>query len=240
MHQGRGCKAAAYPLGFVHLFVFCVGESVDGNARGSVPFIAHDALSLLPCYTSFKLATMKLDASRGKFIQCASVEVVSRFREWRMLSQLPNTTSSLHVASNSPTLSSSITPSPQFVSPLSLPSLSDHFQEYHSWVTRGRKRAHGTPVLFDIQKRAETGRWAVGAGVQARRTAHPPLIQWEFEPGKAISHMTSRNHPFTEIPILPEAISWRVSLCRAPLAGAALGGPSCPNQCHILPRTSCP
>ena len=58
------------------------------------------------------------------------------------------------------------------------------FQSYHDWTTKDRKRPVGTILQSHPGDRSKRAKWSTSAGIQARRTGAPELIQVEMEPGR--------------------------------------------------------
>ena len=77
------------------------------------------------------------------------------------------------------------------------PLLESHFHAYHDWISDERKRPVNVDIVVRPSWRLASGRWACSAGSQMRRTATPPLIRKEVEPGVAIKLVTSQAHPFS-------------------------------------------
>ena len=91
------------------------------------------------------------------------------------------------------------------------------FRDFHSWRNEHRKRQAGTPVLIQPSRRLRGGTWASAARVQMRRTAHLPLLTYEFEPGEAIAVATTLPHPFSVRPDLGEPIEEAIKFVAGPL-----------------------
>ena len=70
--------------------------------------------------------------------------------------------------------------------------LDSHFHAYHDWISDERKRPVNVDIVVRPSWRLASGRWACSAGWQMRRTATPPLIRKEVEPGVAIKLVTSQ------------------------------------------------
>ena len=62
--------------------------------------------------------------------------------------------------------------------------------------TKERKRVLGTPHTRPDHRQASTGKKAVEAGYQMKRTVMPPLLTEEVEPGMAIQLALNMKHPF--------------------------------------------
>ena len=91
------------------------------------------------------------------------------------------------------------------------------FRDFHNWRNEYRKRQAGIPVLIQPSRRLRGGTWASVAGVQMRRTAHLPLLTYEFEPGEAIAVATTLPHPFSVRPDLGEPIEEAIKFVAGPL-----------------------
>ena len=65
-----------------------------------------------------------------------------------------------------------------------------------------RKRPLGQPVPWKVHKQRVTAEKAVAAGYQLKRSALPPLLPHEVEPGEAVRIMLELQHPFTTDPAL--------------------------------------
>lgn len=71
-------------------------------------------------------------------------------------------------------------------------------------VTRpsDRKRPLGQPVQWKVHKQLVTATKAVQAGYQLKRSANPPLVPVEMEPGETVQFTLDLVHPFTLDPAL--------------------------------------
>jgi hypothetical protein len=65
-----------------------------------------------------------------------------------------------------------------------------------------RKRPVGTPLRHIMHRQATTALAAVGAGYQLKRTALPPLLPTEMEPGQVIATALTLKHPLLQPPEL--------------------------------------
>ena len=91
-------------------------------------------------------------------------------------------------------------------SPLSTTPSPRAFVPFHSWKNPDRKRR--SRCASPSARRTSFGNcWAVAAGRQTRRTAHAPLLQWEYEPGESIAFLSVANHPFTEEAPFPDDLA---------------------------------
>ena len=93
-----------------------------------------------------------------------------------------------------------VTPSstkPSLLQTLSQNVHAPHFEGYFNWMNLDRKRKVGDPVVATTGRRLRSGRWATAAGVQLRRTAMPPPLPSEVEPGIAIKELSHLAYPFT-------------------------------------------
>ena len=66
----------------------------------------------------------------------------------------------------------------------------------------GRKRPVGQPVPWKSHKHRASAEKATAAGYQLKRSALPPLLNVEMEPGQAVAAALSVAHPFTLDPAL--------------------------------------
>ena len=65
-----------------------------------------------------------------------------------------------------------------------------------------RKRPVGQPVEWKVHKQRQTAEKARSAGYQLKRSALPPLLAREMEPGEAVQEALALIHPFTVPPAL--------------------------------------
>ena len=75
-----------------------------------------------------------------------------------------------------------------------------------------RKRPLGQPVPWKAHKQRVTAEKAVAAGYQLKRSAMPPLLPCELEPGQAVKAMLDLQHPFTIDPALEPDLQEALSM----------------------------
>jgi len=75
-----------------------------------------------------------------------------------------------------------------------------------------RKRPLGQPVPWKAHKQRFTAEKAVAAGYQLKRSAMPPLLPCELEPGQAVKAMLDLQHPFTIDPALEPDLQEALSM----------------------------
>ena len=74
------------------------------------------------------------------------------------------------------------------------------------------KRPLGQPVPWKAHKQRATAEKAVAAGYQLKRSAMPPLLPCELEPGQAVRVMLDLQHPFTIDPALEPDLQEALSM----------------------------
>eukprot|EP00913_Durusdinium_trenchii_P004004 g3708.t1 len=65
-----------------------------------------------------------------------------------------------------------------------------------------RKRPVGQPLPWKDHRQRDTGERAIAAGYQLKKSAVPPLLPCEFEPGEAVRFALNLDHPFSISPDL--------------------------------------
>ena len=167
VHQHSGCADQSLPTALVHLFVFSCMHCVDG-ALGPPVFITAERLPrLFPCHVLSDVFAQSPEDHQGKFVVCRTQH------ECHFCSTLHRFPPRLRVF---------LRPHKQFLAALeeqSLPVLphdTPHFQRFHKWVTKSRKKAIGLPLSFPISRKLVTGRWTATAGTRIFGHAVHPFL----------------------------------------------------------------
>ena len=90
----------------------------------------------------------------------------------------------------------------------------DEFKAFFDIVTPAaeRKRELGQQVRVAPERRQNAGRWAAAARSQLRRTALPPLVATELEPGATVELLIKAAHPLTVPLELPVEVAETIAL----------------------------
>lgn len=75
-----------------------------------------------------------------------------------------------------------------------------------------RKRALGQPMPWKPHKQRSTASQAITAGYQMKKSAVPPLLEVEMEPGQAVQVALDLIHPFSQPAVLPPDLQEALSL----------------------------
>ena len=101
-----------------------------------------------------------------------------------------------------------------------------------------RKRPVGQAIPWSGHKQQVTAQKALAAGYQLKRSALPPLLQIELEPGEAVRRALQLQHPFTVDPALEPDLQEALALAVLHVIAEVLFnfGTSEPNACSLPPK----
>ena len=96
----------------------------------------------------------------------------------------------------------------------------------------------GQAIPWSGHKQQVTAQKALAAGYQLKRSALPPLLQIELEPGEAVRRALQLQHPFTVDPALEPDLKEALALAVLHVIAEVLFnfGTSEPNACSLPPK----